>query len=133
MVYFKKWSGNKYRAKSTIYNDKTYHSKFEAGYAESLDWMLKNKEIKGWERQVKLELKVNGFHITNYYIDFIITHLDGTKEFVECKGYETNEWLTKWRLLEATFEDFKQSPDDFMTMVKQSSWRPPIKRDKNKS
>lgn len=120
MTYFQK-SGNKYSATSTQYEGITYHSKLEAGYAESLDMRVMAKDIKSWERQVKLDLKVNGIHITNYYIDFVVTHNDGKKEFVEVKGFETDVWRMKWKILEATFEDFKETPDDFLTVVKQGS------------
>lgn len=120
MTYFQK-SGNKYSATSTQYEGITYHSKLEAGYAESLDMRVMAKDIKSWERQVKLDLKVNGTHITNYYIDFVVTHNDGKKEFVEVKGFETDVWRMKWKILEATFEDFKETPDDFLTVVKQSA------------
>ena len=70
---------------------------------------------------MKLDLKVNGQHITNYYIDFIIFHNDGSKEYVETKGYPTDLWRIKWAILEATFDDFKEDPDDCLTVVKQSS------------
>lgn len=118
----------KYHNKTNQYNGHIYDSIFEAEYAQALDYSLKSGNIKKWERQVKLDLKVNGIHITNYYIDFIVYHLDGTKEFCEVKGMELPLWKIKWRLLEATFDDFKDSPDDFMTVVKQSSWGPPKKR-----
>lgn len=121
MSYFQK-SGNKYHSKSTEYNGQVYHSKLESAYAQELDLRVKGKDIKSWERQVKLDLKVNGIHITNYYIDFIVTHNDGSKEFVECKGLALPEWKLKWSLLEATFDEFRTSPDDCMTVIKQSSW-----------
>lgn len=119
MVWYQR-TFNKYSAKSFVYNNIRYHSKFEAGFAADLDLRVKAKDIKSWERQVKLDLRVNGQHITNYYIDFIITHNDGSREFVETKGYPTPEWALKWRILEATFEDFKETPDDRMTVVKQN-------------
>jgi hypothetical protein len=128
MTYFQK-NGNKYRAKSTIYNDICYHSKFEAAYAEALDLSLKAGDILKWERQVRLPLEINGYHITNYYIDFIVYHLDGSREFVETKGFQTPEWQMKWRILEATFDQqFKHDSDDCMTLVKQTSWGPPNRR-----
>ena len=129
MTYFQK-SGNKYHAKSTEYGGHVYHSKFEAAYADGLDMALKAGDIAGWERQIKLDLKVNGQHITNYYIDFIVYHHDGSREFIETKGFQTMEWQMKWRILEATFDQFKQSPDDIMTLVKQTSWGPPRRRKK---
>ena len=124
MTYIQR-SGNKYHAKSTIYNGSVYHSKFEAGYATELDLRLKANDIKRWDRQLKLELKVNGDHIADYYIDFIIYHNDGSREFTELKGFSLPEWRLKWKILEATFNDFKKHPDDRMTLIKQSSWSPP--------
>lgn len=116
-------SGNKYHAHSTQYEGQTYHSKLEAGYAEELTLLHRGKKIKTWERQVKLDLRVNGVHITNYYIDFVVHHLDGSKEYVECKGMELGDWVLKWRIFEATFNERKEHPDDRMTLIKQSSWR----------
>ena len=119
MTYIQR-SGNKYHAKSTEYGGVVYHSKLEAAYAEELDWRVHAKDIKSWDRQVKLPLKVNGMLIANYYLDFIVTHNNGTKEFVEVKGHETEVWKMKWKILEATFEEFKESPDDFLTVIKQT-------------
>lgn len=123
MTYIQK-SGNKYHAKSTQVDGITYHSKLEAGYADELRIRKMAKDIKDWERQVKLDLKINGYHITNYYIDFVVHHNDGSKEYVEVKGYETEVWKLKWRILEATFDEFKEQPDDRLTVIKQSSWAP---------
>lgn len=125
-------SGNKYHAKSTQFQGITYHSGMEAAYAEELELRRMAKEFKSWDRQVKLDLKVNGMHITNYYMDFVINHHDGSKEYVECKGLELGEWKMKWRILEATFDEFKQHPDDKLTLVKQSSWGKPRKNWKPK-
>ena len=123
MTYFQK-SGNKYRAKTTEYNGHIYHSKLEAAYAAELDLRKRGKDIKDWERQRKLDLRVNGIHITNYYIDFVIHHNDGSFEFVETKGMPTTEWKLKWALFEALFDsDFRKTGNDKMTVVKQSSMR----------
>jgi len=123
MTYWQK-SGNKYRSKSTEYNGIVYHSKLEASYAQELDLRMKANDIKNWERQVKLELQINGKHITNYYIDFVITHNNGEKEYVECKGMELPLWKLKWAILEAVFDtDFRENPDDKLTIIKQSSMR----------
>ena len=109
----------KFHNNSSIYNGITYHSKLEARYAAELDFRLKAKDIKSWERQVKLDLRVNGMHITNYYIDFIVTHNDGSREFTEVKGYPTEVWRLKWLILEATFDSFKKDPDDRLLVVKE--------------
>ncbi len=100
MTWYQK-RGNKYGAKSILYEGKQYHSKREAGYAAELDLLKKAGEIKEWERQIKIPLGVNGCHITNYFIDFKIEHMNGDIEFVEVKGFETDVWRLKWKLFEA--------------------------------
>lgn len=111
----------KFHNKTSVYNGHWYQSQFESQYAAELDWRVKCKDIVKWERQVKLDLRVDGMHITNYYIDFIVHYPDGSREYVETKGYETETWKMKWRLLEATFESFKQNPDDRLLIVKEKS------------
>jgi hypothetical protein len=100
MVYTVK-KFNKYHAEKKTYNGVSYHSGFEAEVAFGLDMKVKAKKIKGWKRQVKLSLDVNDHHICNYYIDFVVTHLDKTREYIEVKGFETPEWRLKWKLTEA--------------------------------
>lgn len=104
-MFRQRYSGNKYRAVSSSYNGIQYHSKFEAAYAADLDLRVKAGDIKGWERQRKLSLDVNGYHIANYFIDFVVIHNDGSEELVEVKGFETEVWRLKWKLAEAIYSD----------------------------
>lgn len=108
-------SFSKYKSQSCNYNGILYHSKFEAGYAGELDLRKKANDIKDWERQVKISLDVNGFHIANYYVDFLIHHNDGLKEYVEVKGFETDTWKLKWKLFEALYSG---GDDVRLTVVK---------------
>ena len=82
-------------------------SKKEAQYAYELDLRVKAKDIKSWERQVKIDICVNGIHICNYYMDFVITHNDGSEEYVEVKGFATDVWILKAKLFRATYPDRK--------------------------
>lgn len=107
--------GNKFGAKRQLYEGHTYHSKKEAGYAAELDLRQRAGDIKGWERQVKIDLRVNGYHITNYFVDFLIIHNDGTNEYVEVKGFETDVWRIKWRLFEALYSGM---PDVLLSVMK---------------
>lgn len=107
--------GNKYGAKSALYNGLQFHSKREAAYAAELDLRKKGKAIRDWERQVKIDLSVGDFHICNYYIDFVVTHNDGTKEYVEVKGFATDTWRLKWKLFEALYSE---KPQTLLTVVK---------------
>lgn len=109
---------NKYNAKSSEYNGIMYHSMKEAGYAMELDLRVKAKEIKKWRRQEKISLDVNGYHIANYYIDFVITHNDGTEEFIEVKGFETEIFRLKWKLTEALLDDKIRTGEIILTLVK---------------
>lgn len=101
-MFRQKW-GSKYRNVKQDYNGILYQSKKEAGYAAELDLRLKAKDIKSWARQECIRLDVNGFHIANYYIDFVITHNDDSLEYVEVKGYETDVWKMKWKIFEALY------------------------------
>ncbi len=113
---FRERYGSKYGNKSCTYNGISYHSKKEAGQAQELDFRLKAGDIKSWERQKKISLDVNGHHITNYYIDFVLTHNDGTLEFLEVKGFETDVWRMKWKLFESLHEEM--FPMSKLTVVK---------------
>ena len=115
---------NKYHNRSTEYNGKLYDSQFEAQHAADLDWLVKSGDVTHWDRQVTLDLRFNGYHICNYKIDFIVHYKDGHREYAETKGIQTRDWLLKWRILEATFDTFKQHPDDKMVLVQQQKSYP---------
>lgn len=65
----------------------------------------KEKRIKDFETQVEYSLDVNGVHICKYYLDFLITHNDGSKEYVDTKGYKKGTvyklFQSKKRLMKA--------------------------------
>lgn len=103
-------------------------SKFEAGKAQELELLKKAGEIKDFKEQVKLPLVVNGFHITNYYIDFVVEHNDGEIEYIETKGYATDVWKLKWKLFEALYD----LPGNKLTLEFQGkTWKPQRRRVKN--
>jgi len=120
----------KFNATKTVFMGQKYHSKGEARYAGELQTLKLAGEILSWDRQVKLDLRVNGKHITNYYMDFAVHLSDGqTVELREYKGMETGEWKIKWLLLEATLPDIQEryfpGKEVVMVLVKhQSKWRP---------
>lgn len=92
---------NKFGAKKTEYKGVQYHSKLEAKYAQDFDLMLKAGELLDVDRQFKVELRANGMLICNYYVDFRLHLKDGSFELVEIKGFETDIYRFKRRLLEA--------------------------------
>lgn len=86
------------KSSRTDYNGMWFQSKLEANYAKQLDWRIKAGEVKEWKRQHKIQIKVNGVHICNYYIDFVVTMSDGSQQFIEVKGMEQEVWRLKWKL-----------------------------------
>lgn len=112
---------NKYKNVSSFYNGILYHSKKEAGYAQELDLRKKAMDIIDWTRQIKVSLDIERkdrkpYHICNYYVDFLIHHKDGTEEFVEIKGFETEVWRLKRKLFEALY--LESHPEAIYTVVK---------------
>ena len=95
---------NKYGRKKSEFKGTIYDSKLEANYAEHFDTMLKAGELTTIERQVKISLKAYDKHICNYYIDFVLTYQDGHREYSEIKGYATDIWKMKWKMLEAMLD-----------------------------
>lgn len=109
-------------AKKQVYNGYQYDSKFEAAFAQELDLQVKAGELTNYDRQVTLELIVNGFIVCTYRIDFIAYHNDGTTEYIECKGYPTDVWKLKWKLFEALYSN---QPNTKLTIIQQGKFRPP--------
>lgn len=95
--------GSKYGAKTQVYGDRKYHSRKEAGRAAELDLLLKAGEIKTIIPQYKVDLKVYGVHICNYYPDFYVEWTNGDIEIIEVKGFATELWRLKWKLFEAIY------------------------------
>ncbi len=94
---------NKYGAIKREYRGVVYHSTKEANYAAELDLRVLAKDIASWERQIPIDIAVNGKHVCNVVVDFLITHNDGSKEYVEVKGFATPIFKLKKKLLEVTF------------------------------
>ena len=105
MKYQTKYS--KYGSTQQAYGGRNYHSKKEANYAFELDMRIKAKDIKSYTNQHKIQLYVNGIHICDYFIDFRVELMDGTYEYHEVKGFETDVWRLKWKLTQAVYPDYK--------------------------
>jgi hypothetical protein len=82
-------------------------SKLEADVAWQLDMRIKAKEVKSYERQVRIPLNVKGKHVCDYIIDFVVKRTDGVTEYLEAKGFATDVWNLKWKLFSALYEDKK--------------------------
>jgi hypothetical protein len=115
MTYFVK-KGLKYNNTKQLYNGNRYDSKKEATFAKQLDLRIKAGDIKGYQRQFPLELRVNGYLICKWKIDFRIVHNDLSWEFTEVKGFETYDYIIKRKLFEALMDEMY--PGSILTIIK---------------
>src|SRR5438552_388346 len=83
------------------YNGHAYHGMREANYAAELDLRVRAGDLKEWQRQVPIELRVNGQKVCTYTIDFVETDKNDNVMYNEIKGFETPEWRLK-NLFDAT-------------------------------
>jgi hypothetical protein len=98
---------SKYHNKKTIYNGVSFMSKKEANYARMLDalkWAKDPKErIISYETQIPFQIELNGIKICKYLADFVVKYKDGREEVVDCKGYRTDIYILKKKLVEAQY------------------------------
>lgn len=95
---------NKFNTKTATYKGVTYHSRLEAQAAENLDWRIHCGEVKSWTGQHKFDIRVEGQHVCNYYIDFRVELTSGEVEYLEIKGFQTDLWKLKWKLTQILFD-----------------------------
>lgn len=91
---------NKFNARRTEYNGRSYDSKLEANLAAQLDLRLKAGELTEVIPQFKVEMwcyRENGdkAFLVKHKVDFRVQHKDGSYELIEAKGVETTDY--KWR------------------------------------
>lgn len=94
----------KYKNRVTEYNGKKFHSAREATDAMWLDSLLKAGKIKEVKTQHKIDIRINGNHWRNHYVDFLVTLNDGRKKYVECKGFPTEPWKMKMDVIKIVDE-----------------------------
>jgi len=95
----------KYGNKHCKYAGRVYDSRFESSYAMFLNSFLKAGRLKEVTPQYKIALKVNGEQITNHYVDFRVVLADGRVKMVECKGFPTEVYRLKLKLLRALYPE----------------------------
>lgn len=76
---------HKYNARPCVVDGITFPSKLERDYYLQLQLLEESKQIQFFLRQVGFDLPGN----TKYRVDFMIVNLDGSIEFVDCKGFST--------------------------------------------
>lgn len=100
---------NKYNAKKAIIDGIQFDSKAEGRYYISLKEKQRRGEIQGFTLQPRYLLqesfKKNGktFRKIEYVADFEVTHLDGSIEVIDCKGFKTETFKLKHKLFEKIY------------------------------
>ena len=84
-----------------MYGGRWYQSKKEMEYAKELDFRKKAGDVLDWKPQYKVRLEVNGVLICCYYVDFWVLLKDQSVQLVEVKGFETQLFRIKKKLLVA--------------------------------
>lgn len=98
--YGTKFKTNKFNAKKCEIGDQKFDSTSEGDLWWGLQQQVKSGMIQEVLRQVKEPLfGQNGTFIFNYYVDFVVIHNDGKREFLEHKGVSTDLWKAKWKML----------------------------------
>lgn len=101
------FKGSKYGNIKTEYNGISFMSKREASYAQDLDLSKRAKNPKdkvvSYEVQVPYLIEINGKKICKYLADFKVLYADGHTEVVDVKGFRTDIYKLKKKLVEATY------------------------------
>jgi len=85
-------------------------SNFEKAYKAYLDDKIDKGNIITYTQQKAISLVVYSaqqepLHFKDYKIDFVVDTGDCI-EWVEVKGFQTNDWLDKWQLAQHLFYDY---------------------------
>ena len=87
---------HKFSAKPTTVDNIRFQSKKESEYYKKLKILQNTGDIIFFLRQIPLDLPGN----VKYRVDFLEFHKDGTVHFVDVKGFKTQEYLLKKKIVE---------------------------------
>lgn len=98
---------SKYHNQKTIYNGISFMSKKEADYAKTLDTLKRARDprdrVISYEMQVPFQIELNNINICKYLADFRVLYADGHVETIDVKGYKTDIYILKKKLVEAQY------------------------------
>lgn len=85
-------------------------SEVEKSYKRDLDKEIDKGNIISYTEQKAIHLVIYNasqepLHFKDYKIDFVVDTGD-TIDWVEVKGFQTNDWLNKWQLAQHLFYDY---------------------------
>jgi len=94
-----KYSHHKFHAVKTIRDGLKFDSGLEANYYDELKLRVMAGEVIFFLRQTAFDLPGN----TKYRCDFQEFWADGTVHFIDCKGYDTKEFIKAKKQVEALY------------------------------
>lgn len=83
--------GKKFGNKKVVVDGISFDSTKESVHYGKLKLLKQAGEIEDFFCQVKFSIDVNNKHIANYFLDFEVWHIDGSKEFIDIKGFDTKK------------------------------------------
>jgi hypothetical protein len=95
----KRFQKHKFGAVRTERDGISFSSKLEAAYYDKLKLFQSAGQVLFFLRQVPFHLPGG----VRYVVDFQVFYTDGSIEFVDVKGMETPEFITKKKLVEALY------------------------------
>ncbi len=93
----------KYRNEPTMVGERTFASKREAARYQELRMMECAGEIRDLVCQWRYPLEVNGVHVCFYVADFVYVTRDGRSVVEDCKGFRTQVYKLKAKLMFAVY------------------------------
>jgi hypothetical protein len=97
--YRRQGRANKYGAKAQMVDGVRFASKREAAHYQGLQMARKSGELLFFLRQVPFHLPGG----VRYVVDFVEFWKGGEIRFVDVKGHKTREYITKKKIVEATY------------------------------
>lgn len=94
---------SKYRAQRTEVDGVNFASKREAKRYGELRLLERVGEISGLELQVKMPIAINGKHVCFYMADFCYLDKEGKPIVEDCKGFRTDVYKLKKKMIEAQY------------------------------
>ncbi len=95
--------GGKYANKWVLYDGINFQSTAEKERYAVLKMQQQRGEIKGFKRQYLFRFIINNVQITTYRCDFVVYTNEGGHRVEDVKGFITDEYLMKKRLLKALY------------------------------
>ena len=91
---------HKFHAKPVEADGIKFASKKERAFFEQLKLLQRSGEVLFFLRQTPLHLSDGK---SKYVCDFLVFYADGHVEFIDCKGFKTETYKLKKRLIESQY------------------------------